>query len=118
MSVGVILRGVLAGVLAAAVLAFVLALVDYNTALAGSVLSALLWAGILLVAGVSGWVAGRGAEHAGWIHGSLAAVTLFLVGKAVGENMHLGSSSHLWLGLTVAVITGMIGGMWGASTQY
>jgi len=109
---------VLAGFVAAALVAFILALVDYNTTLAGSVLSILLWAALLVVTGISGWVAGRGAEHAGWIHGSLAALTLFLVGKVIGENVHVGQGGPLWVGLVAALIAGMIGGMWGYSMQY
>ncbi len=118
MSVKVILRGVVAGTLAAAILAFIMAAVDYNTTLAASVLGMMIWAGLLAVAAITGWVAGRGADRAGWIHGSLAAVTLYLIGNLAGESFHLGSSQHLWLGIAVVLITGMIGGMWGASTQY
>ncbi|WP_053959056.1 TIGR04086 family membrane protein [Sulfobacillus thermosulfidooxidans] len=118
MSVSVILRGFMAGALAAALIAFILALIDFNTVLSSGIVSVALWTGTLMVSAISGWVAGRGADQAGWIHGMLASLTVFLVGKVIAENLHMGAGNHLWIGMAVSMIVGMIGGMWGANTQY
>lgn len=118
MSVAVILRGFIAGALASALIAVILALIDFNTVLNGMVISVALWLGTLAVSAISGWVAGRAAQQAAWIHGLLAAITVFLVGKVISENLHMGTGNHLWIGLSVSVIAGMLGGMWGANAQY
>ncbi len=118
MSVGVILRGFVAGAVASAVIALTLALIDFNTVLSTTLIGVALWLGTVLVAGLSGWVAGRGAEQSAWIHGILAALSVYLVGKVIAENLGMSSGNHLWVGLGVTLVVGMLTGVWGAAAQY
>jgi hydroxylaminobenzene mutase len=118
MNVGVILRGFVAGALASAVFALILAIIDFNMVLSTITVSVALWLGTIVVASISGWVAGRGAEQSAWIHGIMAALSVYLVGKVIAENLRMGDGMHLWMGLGITLVAGMLGGVWGASTQY
>ncbi|MCL4493861.1 MAG: TIGR04086 family membrane protein [Firmicutes bacterium] len=118
MRVGVILRGFVAGALASALIAITLALIDFNTVLSTTAISLSLWLGTIVVAGISGWAAGRAADQAAWIHGTLAALSVYLAGKVIAENLHMGSGNHLWIGLGVSLVAGMLGGIWAAGSQY
>lgn len=117
MSVRAILEGALIGLGVAFVLALAVAILDYQLALTSRVETVLIWTGAALTAFMAGWAAGRLAEVAGWFHGVLAAITLNLVATVVGETLHANPGNHLWLGLGLAAVAGLVGGATGAYTR-
>lgn len=116
-SVRAILEGSLIGLGIAFLLALILAMVDYQFALPGRATTLFIWIGAVLTALGAGWVSGRLAEHASWFHGALAAVTLNLVSTVIGETLQVGNATHLWSGLGVAMLSGMVGGVIGSLSQ-
>jgi hydroxylaminobenzene mutase len=48
----------------------------------------------------------------------LAALSVYLVGKVIAENLGMSSGNHLWVGLGVTLVVGMLTGVWGAAAQY
>lgn len=117
MSIRAILQGALMGLSVALGLALILALLDYQLALNSNVQNILIWIGAGMTALAAGWGAGRTAEMGSWFHGALAAVTLNLVSTVVAETIHVGNVTHLWAGLMVALVVGVLGGLVGAATQ-
>jgi hydroxylaminobenzene mutase len=117
MSVRAVLEGALIGLGAAFVLAVILALVDYQVAVSPGVETGLIWTGAAITALAAGWAGGRLAGSVSWFHGALAAVTLNLVATVIAETLHINNVTHLWLGLAVAALAGLAGGLMGAATQ-
>lgn len=114
-SVRAVLEGALIGLGVAFVLALALAMADYQLALTSTVQSVLIWIGAGVTALAAGWAGGRLAEVGSWLHGALAAVTLNLVSTVIAETLHVSNVTHLWTGLALAVLAGMVGGIIGAS---
>lgn len=117
MSVRAVVEGALIGLAVALVLAFAVAIMDYQVALSTEVQSIVIWIGAGATALGAGWGAGRTADMAGWLNGALAAITLNLVAAVVAETLHVGNVTHLWTGLGLALVIGMIGGMAGTAMQ-
>ncbi len=118
MNIRAILEGSLMGLAVAIALALLLALVDYQMTLTVVVQNGLIWVGAGVTALAAGWGAGRIAEAGGWLHGALSAITLNLVATVVAETVHAGNVTHLWTGLGLALVVGLLGGMLGAASQY
>lgn len=117
MKVRAVLEGALVGLGMAFVLAVILALVDYQLAVSPSVENGLIWTGAVLTALAAGWAGGRLADSLAWCHGALAAITLNLVATVTAETLHINNVTHLWVGLGVATLAGLVGGLIGAATQ-
>lgn len=117
MSVRAVLEGALVGLGVAFILALALAVVDYQTEITPGAQSGLIWAGAIVTALAAGWGGGRIADRAFWLHGALAAITLNLVATVTSQAFNLGAATHLWAGLGVALIGGLVGGIVGAASQ-
>ncbi|MCY0880284.1 MAG: TIGR04086 family membrane protein [Firmicutes bacterium] len=113
-SVRAVLEGALIGLGVAFVLALAVAILDYQFALTSRIETIFIWLGAAVTALTAGWAAGRLADVAGWFHGTLAAITLNLVATVIGETLHANPGSHLWTGLGMAALAGLVGGMIGA----
>ena len=112
MEILAIVRGALGGLALAMVIAAALAWADFHGAVSGILLTVLFWLGAGLVFLFAGLVAGRSANAGYWLHGSLAAFTLNLVGSVMAESLGR-ADHHLWLDLAFAAVVGMVGGIWG-----
>jgi hydroxylaminobenzene mutase len=116
-SVRAVLEGALIGLGVAFLLALGMAIVDYQLEIAPSAQSGLIWAGAIVTTVAAGWGGGRIAQRVSWLHGALAAITLNLVATVTSESLHIGSATHLWAGLGLAVVGGVTGGIVGAASQ-
>lgn len=117
MSVRAVLEGSLIGLGTAFILAIILALVNYQFAVPSGYESSLIWVGAGLTSVVAGWAGGRLSENLSWFHGAFAAVTLNLVSTVIAETIHVQNVTHLWTGLGLATLAGVVGGVVGAATE-
>lgn len=110
MSIRATAEGMMLGVLCALVVAVGLAAVAYHTEMPGGMLTAGIWVGDALVSLAAGFGAGRRAESGAILHGSLAAVSLCVVGSLVAEAGHW-PVGPLWGRLSLAAVMGLTGGI-------
>lgn len=116
MSLKPIISGALGGLVSALGLAAILALIEFQLGAGSAIMAALVWIGSFVAAGVAGVLAGRMSEALGLIHGAFAGVTMNLVGTVLAETFHVAGTPHIGLGLTVAVVAGLVGGAVGSAT--
>lgn len=115
MQIGAIWRGVAVGLVVAGLLALILAVVATHITVSVKLGDVLIWTASGLTTLVTGFVTGSLSEHAGWLHGALAALMLSLIGTALAETVHIYNGHGLWLSLGMALGMGLVGGVIGAS---
>jgi len=103
-------RGVLGGLALAVAMSLALAVAVDRMPVSDGVLSRLLWLAMLLVSGVAGWVAGYGLESGPVWHGTLAGLTLGVLGSLVAVETSA-ATSPLLLTLTLSTVMGTVGGL-------
>lgn len=109
MSLRAVGRGVAAGLAVAAVLALGLAVAADRTPLAASVVAAALWVARVVVGTGAGWFAGRGSEGGAGLNGTLAGLTLAVLGSLVAAETGL-PPGPLGLALAAGAFCGALGG--------
>lgn len=118
MNIQAISRGVIIGFVFVGILAVVFALVEFHSQFSLASQHVVLVISLMLVGFVAGGAAGRSTETLGWLHGSLAAITLDLIGMIGAETFFHHANPHVGLNLLLTAITGLVGGLVGAATQY
>ena len=93
-------RGVAAGLMVAALLALGLALAADRTPVAESVVAAVLWVARVVVSTAAGWFAGRGSDSGAVLPGTLAGLSLAVLGSLVAAETGLPLGP---VGVTLAV---------------
>lgn len=109
MSLRAVGRGVAAGLMVAALLALGLALAADRTPVAESVVAAVLWVARVVVSTAAGWFAGRGSDSGAVLPGTLAGLSLAVLGSLVAAETGL-PLGPVGVTLAVGAFLGALGG--------
>lgn len=110
MSLRAVGRGVAGGAVVAALLALGLAVAADRAPVPEPVLAAALWVARVMVCTGAGWFAGRGSDSGAGISGTLAGLTLAVVGSLVAGETGL-PLGPVGLALAVGAFFGAVGGL-------